>query len=161
MNVNPYEPPRPPPANFPYPQNVAPAVNRTPFVLAAVGAWCASGYWALMALFLGLGAMNGSGSGLGLILPLVLIVLYATRGVQIFKGDPSAVRRILWLHGLGALAATSQAAQSHGIVAALQMVKVIINLGGLAAAFWAFRTLQRAPAPPVGIAGYGAPPPSR
>jgi hypothetical protein len=159
MNGNPYEPPRPPGAlsNVPYPQAPAPTVNRTPFVLAAVGAWCASGYWALMTLFVGIGVMNGSSSGVGLLLPVILIALYATRGVQIFKGDPAAVRRILWLHGIGALAALSQAAQSQGILAALQGLKVVINVGGLAAAFWALRSLRRAPAPPVGVAGYGAP----
>ncbi len=159
MNHNPYEPPRPPGAlsNVPYPQAPAPTVNRTPFVLAAIGAWSASGYWALMTLFIGFGVMTGSSSGMGLFLPLILIALYATRGVQIFKGDPAAVRRILWLHGIGALAALSQAAQSHGILAALQGLKVVINLCGLAAALWAFRTIQRTAAPPVEVAGYSAP----
>lgn len=143
MNVNPYEPPQAQRA-FPYPQVPSPTVNRTPFVLAAVGAWCASGYWALMTLLIGVGVMTGSSSGFGLVFPVILIGLYATRGMQIWKGDPQAVKRILWLHGIGAFAAASQAAQSHGIAAGLQGLKVIINLGGLAAAFWAYRTLQRA-----------------
>ncbi|HEY2515402.1 MAG TPA: hypothetical protein VGI39_31255 [Polyangiaceae bacterium] len=150
MNVNPYEPPQPPRA-FPYPQVPSPTVNRTPFVLAAVGAWCASAYWALMTLLIGAGVMTGASSGVALFFPVILIGLYAVRGAQIFKGDPAAVRRILWLHGIGALAALSQAARSHGIVAALQGLKVVINLCGLAAAFWAYRAIQRAFASPVGI----------
>jgi len=160
MNFNPYDPPRPGAlSNVPYPQPTAPVVNRTPFVLAAVGAWCAAGYWALMTLFLGLGVMTGSGSGVGLIFPVILIGLYASRGLQIFRGDPSAVRRILWLHGIGAIAAISQAAQSQGLVAGLQGLKVVINLCGLAAAFWAFRTMRGQPAPQVvSPTGYGAPP---
>jgi hypothetical protein len=161
MNVNPYEPPRPPSANLPYSQGSALPTNRTPFVLAAVGAWCASGYWALMTRFIGLGVVTGASSGFGLFFPVLLIVLYASRGVQIFKGDPAAVRRILRLHGIGVLAALSQAAQSHGIVVALQGLKVLINLGGLGTAFWALRTIQRASAAHTGVPGYGAAPPMR
>jgi hypothetical protein len=144
MNVNPYEPPRPPGAlpNVPYPQVPTPVVNRTPFVLAAIGAWCASGYWALITLLIAVGVMSGASSGVGLFFPVILIVLYASRGLQIFRGDPAAVRRILWLHGIGALAAFAQAAQTHGIGAALQGLKVVINLGGLVAALWALRAIQ-------------------
>jgi hypothetical protein len=160
MNFNPYEPPRPGAvSNFASPQPI-PVVNRTPFVLAALGAWAASGYWALMLLLGAVGVASGAGSSTGLILPLVLIVLYASRGLQLYKGDPAAIRRIMWLHGFGAVAAIIQVLQLSGIVAVLQGLKVVINVFGICAALWAHRTLQRAaiPAPlPVAPAPYGNP----
>ena len=112
MAPNPYQPPQAP---FGYPQS-APPENRTMFVLAAIGAGLASVYWAGLTLLIGLGAAMGSASMVQVILPIVLIVLYAVRGLQIFKGDRAAARRILWLHGLGCIAAFMQIAAGGGFL---------------------------------------------
>ncbi len=153
---NPYQPPAPYPAS-PY---GAPVTNRTPFVLAAVGAWLASAYWAVMTVLLGLGAALGSGSATQIIWPVVLIVLYAMRGFQIFKGDPNAARRILWLHGIGAVAALLQAfasfAAGSAFVAALQGMKVVINVFGGITAYYAHRSYVEAMRQPA-VAPYGTP----
>jgi hypothetical protein len=90
----------------------------------------------------------GSVSATTGIVPLILIVLYAMRGVQLLKGDPNAARRILWLHGIGAVVALMQMTSSSGLVFVLQGVKVAINLFGAATAYWAWRTSQRRPAFP-------------
>src|SRR5215831_11493637 len=109
MSPNPYQPPGQ------YAPQGAPQVSRTPFVLAAIGAFLASGYWALLTLLIGLAAAMGSISMAQTILPIILIALYAVRGVQIWKGDVAAARRILWLHGLGAIAAVVQMTNGGGI----------------------------------------------
>jgi hypothetical protein len=152
MNPNPYQPPAP----YPAPPYAVPPTNRTPFLLAAVGAWLASAYWAVMTALLGLGAVMGSGSGTQIILPVVLIGLYAVRGFQILKGDPAAARRILWLHGIGAVAALVQAfgsfALGSALVGALQGMKVVINLFGGITAYYAVRSyreqMRRQASPP-------------
>ncbi|MGD0527698.1 MAG: hypothetical protein ABSE49_21375 [Polyangiaceae bacterium] len=153
---NPYPPPAPYQAS-PY---GVPVANRTPFVLAAAGAWLASAYWAVMTGLLGLGAMLGSGSVAQIILPVVLIGLYAMRGFQIFKGDPNAARRILWLHGIGAVAALIQAlgsfATGSALVAGLQGMKVVINVFGGITAYYAYRSYVEAMRQPA-VAPYGTP----
>jgi hypothetical protein len=144
MNPNPYQPPAAYQAPV-YPGAVAaPAINKTPFILAAVGAWLASGYWALMTMLIGVGVFLGAGSGVQIILPCVLIALYAVRGFQLLKGDPAAARRILWLHGVGAVAALVQAMAGGGILAVLQGMKVVINIFGAIAAYAALRSYTEA-----------------
>jgi hypothetical protein len=140
MNRNPYQAPQPPQAPGPpgYPPGAA-AVNRTPFVLAAVGAGLASVYWAALTLLIGLGVALGSGSVTQVIVPGILIVLYAMRGWQIFKGDPNAARRILWLHGVGGVVAIMQMMQGSGLLVALQGVKVVIHVFGGVTAYLAQR----------------------
>jgi hypothetical protein len=142
MTPNPYDPPRYDPAG-PAPGIAAPAYNRTPFILAAVGAGLASLYWAAMTLLIGLGAALGTGSGVQVILPIVLIVLYAVRGYQLFQGDPSAARRILWLHGVGGAAALLQMLQIGGFFGALQGVKILIHIFGGVTAYLALREFTR------------------
>jgi hypothetical protein len=141
--MNPYTPPAPPPPGPAYPG--ATPVNRTPFILAAVGAGLASAYWAALTLLIGLGAALGSGSTAQIIVPCILVVLYALRGWQIFKGDANAARRILWLHGVGGVVAIMQMASGSGILVALQSVKVIIHIFGGVTAYLAQRSVFGAP----------------
>ena len=131
MNPNPYEAPQAPgpPGGYPYPP-AGPPADRTMFVLAAVGAGLASAYWAGLTLLIGFSAA----SGFQIILPIVLIVLYAVRGVQIFKGDRAAARRILWLHGFGAISAVLQIASGGPLFFILQGIKIAIHIfGGITA----------------------------
>jgi hypothetical protein len=92
MNQNPYQAPGlyAPPATA----VAVGAPSRTLFILAGVGAFLASGYWALMTLLLVAGMAAGTVSGTTLVFPVILIVLYALRGLQIIKGDVAAPRRI-------------------------------------------------------------------
>jgi hypothetical protein len=148
MNPNPYQPPQSYRAPAPYPPGGAPPnVPRTPFVLAAVGAFLASGYWAALTLLLGLGAAVGNISLMQTILPVVLVVLYAMRGYQIFKGDPNAAKRILWLHGVGGVVAIMQIAQGHGVFVALQSIKGLIHVFGGVTAYMAQRAYAEAVVP--------------
>jgi len=138
--MNPYQAP-PPQGQGPYDPYGAPArerieaPSRTPFILAAVGAFCASGYWALLTLLLGFAAYTGGASGAQVIMPIVLIVLYAYRGVLVLKGDPRSARSLLALHGIGGVLAAVQLAAGAGlIVLFLQGLKVVIHIfGGIAA----------------------------
>jgi hypothetical protein len=143
MTPNPYQSPGP------YgPAPVAPAadVARTPFVLAGVGALFASAYWAGMALLRLVGIAAGPLSVMSVFLPVILIALYAVRGVQLLQGDANAARRIVVLHIVGAVAALLQMLPSNGLLVALQGIKVAINLFGAATAYWAWRASQRRPA---------------
>jgi hypothetical protein len=140
MNLNPYQPPQPPgPPGYP-PGGTAATVNRTPFVLAAVGAGLASAYWAGLTLLIGLGAAVGAGSVTRIFVPCILVVLYALRGWQLFKGDVGAAKRILWLHAVGGVIALTQMASGGGLLVALQGVKVVIHIFGGVAAYFAQRS---------------------
>jgi len=138
MNQNPYEPPRDlaPPG---YAQAaVAPAL-RVPFVLAAIGAWAASAYWGGMTMLIGLGTATGRVSPIQGVLPCVLIVLYALRGWQIFKGDPAAAKRIIFLHVIGGAVAAMQIASGTALLVVLSSIKVAIHVFGGVTAFMAQR----------------------
>ncbi len=135
MSPNPYEPPSfytsqkdgySPPAR--------PA--RTLFVLAGIGALGASLYWAALTLLLG---MNDDVSPIRMILPIVLIGLYAMRGFQSFKGNPTALDSLLWLHGIGALMAVMNLGSE---VAVLYGIKLAIHVFGAITAFLAQRACQ-------------------
>jgi hypothetical protein len=143
MNQNPYQPP----TAYAPSSAVAPG-NRGAFVLAAIGAWFAGVYWAAITLLLVMGMAVGSVSGMQLVLPCVLIGLYAVRGFQIFNGDPNAARRIIWLHGVGCIAALLQVTQGHGLLVFLQGFKVVVHIFGGITAYMALRgagaTLRRA-----------------
>ena len=142
MNQNPYEPPHVPAGYVPYPNSAK--ATRTPFILAAVGAWAASAYWALYTLLVGIGVAMGSGSPIAALAPIVLIVLYAMRGFQLIKGDPAAIQRILWLHAVGgAMAIFQMIGQDSTLVVALNGIKVAIHIFGGAAAIYAKRSFDR------------------
>jgi hypothetical protein len=126
--VNPYQAPA---------QGPSPAPSRTLFVLAAAGAFLASAYWAALTLLIGAAAAAGGVSMTQVVLPIVLIALYAVRGFQILKGDVGAARRILWLHGIGALAALVQMANGGALLIALQAIKILIHIFGGTTAFMA------------------------
>ncbi len=118
--------------------------NRTPFVLAAIGAGLASLYWAGLTLLIALGVAMGSVSALQILLPCVLIVLYAVRGFQIFKGDPVAAKRILWLHGIGGVMAMIQMGSGNTLLIALQSIKIAIHIFGAITAYLAMRSAAAA-----------------
>lgn len=104
--------------------------RRTLYMLAAIGAFLASVYWAGLTLLLALGVASGSVSGMQVILPVVLIVLYAFRGVQLWKGEPAAAQRILALHVVGGILAIVQMAGGNEIVMILHGIKLAIHLFG-------------------------------
>jgi len=122
--------------------------NRTPFVLAAIGAGLASLYWAGLTLLLALGATFGNLSPFQIILPCVLIFLYGWRGIQIFKGDPMAAQRIILLHGLGGVSAIMQMASGDSFVMMLQAIKLGIHVFGGVTAYIASRSPRLTEAPP-------------
>lgn len=119
----------------------APPINRTPFILAAVGAIAASGYWALLTILIFGGIAAGSAiSPAQVVLPVVLVVLYAVRGFQLFQGDVRAATRILWLHAVGGIFALIYVITGHGLFAALQALKIAIHLFGGVTAYLARRS---------------------
>ena len=149
---NPYAPPTPP---SPYAQGAygpaygqpnPAAPSRTMFILAGVGALATSAYWAVLALFIGIGAASGSASGLTVIMPIVLIALYAYRGVQLFKGDPSAASRLLWLHGVGGVMAVLNLMSPNGIVVVLYGLKVLLHIFGGVTALLALQSYRKSAA---------------
>ena len=152
MNPNPYEPPRSyeaPGIAVGYPQGYpASAVtapgSRTLFILAAVGAWFASVYWAVFTGLAAVGASMGSGSFISVILPCYLIVMYAVRGFQIIKGDPAAAQRIISLHVIGAVfAVVNVVTGASAILMVLQSFKVLIHIFGGTTAYLARRSFER------------------
>jgi hypothetical protein len=128
VNSNPYEPP-----GFSAPQGPP---SKTPFILAAIGAFAASLYWAALALMVS----RGESSGVQAIMPFVLAGLYGFRGFQVFSGDPGAAQRLLWLHGIGAAMTVFQMTQGgDGVVMLLQGIKVAIHLFGGGTAYFALK----------------------
>ena len=136
MTLSPSQFPSPPPNELP--RTTAP-LNRTPFILAGVGAMLASLYWAALTLLIGFAAASGSGSTFRVIVPCILIALYAVRGYQLFKGDPAAARRVLWLHGIGGVMAVIQIASGDAVLQVLNGIKVAIHVFGAVTAYMATR----------------------
>lgn len=122
--------------------------SRTPFVLAAIGSGVASLYWAGLTLLIALGAAFGSVSAAQIILPCVLIGLYAWRAVQVFKGDPDAGRRLLFLHGIGGISAVLQIVTGGPLMFVLQGIKLMIHVFGGVTAYMASRAPRLTEAPP-------------
>ena len=139
MDPNPYEAPR---AEDAYAPGEALAVDRTPFILAAIGAGLASGYWALLTLLIGVGVSAGAGSPAQIILPIILIGLYAFRALKVWRGDAMAARSLLWLHGVGGVVAVTQAMSFSGIMAVLQGMKLVIHVFGGVTALLAVRAAR-------------------
>jgi hypothetical protein len=126
MQTNPYEPPT---ADVPAPE------RKKALVLAGIGAWLASAYWAAITLLLMLSVAARPAGGAQLLMPVFLVGIYAVRGYQMFMGDVSAARRILWIHGVGGVLAAVQVAEGAGMVMVLHAVKVLIHVFGGAAAW--------------------------
>jgi hypothetical protein len=143
MPSNPYEPPSfEPPSGEPQ-GPTQPSAVRGPFILAGIGALLASAYWGVLTLLLLLGVAHGSVSSMQVLLPCVLIGLYGYRGIQLFKGDAAAARRILGLHLVGAAVAALQVfSGSSSVMMVLQGFKVAINLFGALTAYLAIRAYQ-------------------
>lgn len=135
---NPYEPPRAAVVE----ETRERAGSRTTLLLAALGAWAASLYWAALTALIAFGAAMGSVSPTQVILPVVLIGLYAVRGFQIMKGQQRAIRSLMWLHGVGGVFACFQVVTSSGFFVALQAVKVLIHLFGIVTVLMARKHVQ-------------------
>ena len=134
MNRNPYE--APPGEGMPMGEDPG---RRTAFILAGIGAAFASLYWAGLTALLAFGVSAGRISGTQLILPCVLIGLYAVRSFQIFKGDPTAAKKVLWLHGVGGALALFQMFSGTPVLMVFQGIKVVIHLFGGVTAYLAQR----------------------
>jgi hypothetical protein len=102
---------------------------------AAIAAWLASAYWALMTALIVTGLAMGAGSGTALILPAALIALYAYRGYQVFGGDVGAANGLLVLHLVGGAVAVFQLMGADGVLMTLTGVKVAIHVVGAITAF--------------------------
>lgn len=126
---NPYQPPG---ADVPVPRTTA-------TTLAALGAWAASGYWALLTGLIGLGALVGTVSAMQLILPVVLIGLYAVRGWQLFRGDTRVARNLLLLHVVGGLVSLLEIASGAAVVQVLYGGKLLVHGFGAVTAWLATR----------------------
>jgi len=109
-------------------------MNRTPFILAAVGAGLTSLYWAALALLI---AGAGNTNTLQTILPFVLIGLYGYRGYQVFLGEPAAAKSLLWLHGIGAVISVMRMMSGDFITLLLFGIKIGLHVFGAAMAYWA------------------------
>jgi hypothetical protein len=127
-------------------QGQVPQSLRGPFLLAAIGAWLASAYWAGLTLLLLLGlAMGSASSSFQVLFPAVLIGLYAFRGYQLIKGNPAAAKRILWLHGFGGAAALLNIVSSTtSLWSTLQGIKIAIHVFGAVTAYLAHRAFSEA-----------------
>ena len=143
---NPYQSPQyqqAPYAQPPYAAVPPRPMNRTPFILGGIGALATSAYWGLLTLFIGVAAASGGASAFQLVFPVILIVLYAMRGIQLFKGDPTAARRLLWLHGVGAVVGLIQLTSPDTIVVVLYAVKVGLHVFGGVMAYLALRAYNQ------------------
>jgi hypothetical protein len=116
--------------------------NRTPFILAGIGALAASAYWGLLTLLIFMGVAAGGVSPAQIILPCVLVGLYAVRGFQLFQGDPRAAARNHSLPRVGCLFAVMYVVMGHGIWVALQGLKVVIHVFGGVTAYMAKRSYE-------------------
>ncbi len=120
---------------------------RRPFVLAAIGSGLAALYWMGLTAIIALAVATGPLKATDLILPFILIALYAWRGSQILKGDPDAARRVLWLHGIGAVTAVIQIATGGMLMFVLQGVKLVIHIFGGVTAYQASKAPRLIEAP--------------
>lgn len=131
VSFNPYDAPKEEPAGFdPTPE------SKSRFKQAAIAAWLASAYWALMTALIVTGLAMGAGSGTALILPAALIALYAYRGYQVFRGDMAAANGLLVLHLVGGAVAVFQVmGADDGVLKTLTGIKVAIHVIGAITAF--------------------------
>jgi hypothetical protein len=88
-----------------------------------------------------LAVAGGKVSAAQLFLPVLLIGFYAFRGYQLFRGDPAAAKRLLWLHGAGAAVAILQIATGGVVLIVLQSMKLVIHLFGGIGAYLAHREI--------------------
>lgn len=149
-NPNPYQSPFQPPPQSPGPFGQPPyremsvrPVNRTPFILAGIGSLLTSAYWGLLTLLIGFAAATGNTSAFQLFFPVILIGLYAVRGVQVMKGDPAAAKRLIWLHGVGAVVGLTQLTSRESIVVVLYGVKIALHVFGCVTAYLASRAADQ------------------
>lgn len=96
--------------------------------LAAVGAFAAAAYWALLTFLIGVSGQ----SPVQMLVPFILIGLYAYRGYQLMKGNVVAASGLIWLHGIGAVMTVIQLA--GGAAPVLLGVKLAIHAFGVVTA---------------------------
>ena len=133
-------------AGNPYAAPAEVRAERPSFLLAALGAWLAAGYWGVTSLLYGASVSNGKSSPVQVIMPLVLVGLYAWRGFQILKGDANAIRRIIWLHLFGGVMAILQIFLIQlPLVQIIYGVKILIHIFGAITGKLARDKLKSAP----------------
>lgn len=140
VSSNPYAAPAEEPGPGPSPQ------ARARFKQAAIVAWLASAYWALMTALIALGVAAGAASGSALVLPAALIALYAYRGYQVFHCNLAAATGLLILHVVGGAVAVFQLSTGDSLLVTLTGIKVAIHVLGCITAARA----RSAPAPVYG-----------
>lgn len=133
MSTNPYQ--------SPLSSDGSPAAgSRTPYILAGIGALMASLYWGGLTLLIAIGVSGGSVSGFQMVLPILLIGFYAVRAFQLFQGQKSAAKSVLWLHGVGGAFAILQIVSGNPIAVVLQVIKLVIHVFGAITAYLAYRS---------------------
>ncbi len=128
MSFNPYQAPSQDPAREPDGR------MRGRFMQAAIAAWLAAGFWAVMTGLIALGVAYGGAAETALILPAVLIGFYAFRGFQVWKGEVAAATALLWLHGVGGAIALFQMSDADTLVTTLNVIKLVIHVIGVVTA---------------------------
>ncbi len=117
-----------------------PPVSKPPFVLAAIGAALAGAYWAALTFLIGVGVAYGGTPSTQVLIPCLLIGLYAFRAWQLYKGEPAALRRIMFLQGVGAaMAILGMLRNTSSMANVLQGVKLAIHVFGFVAGYLAKR----------------------
>lgn len=97
--------------------------------VAAIAAFAAAAYWALLTFLIGISGQ----SPIQMALPFLLIGLYAYRGAQLLKGNVTAAQNLMWLHGIGAAVTVFQIV-TEAAAPVLLIVKIAIHVAGLATA---------------------------
>ena len=113
--------------------------SRSAFVLAAIGGWAAAAYWAALTFLIFTGVAAGAVSPVQIILPAILIALYAYRGWETFRGNPSAASGLMWLHILGAGLTIVQLVMGISFWPTVQVIKIVVHVFGAVTAFLARR----------------------
>ena len=131
MAFNPYQRP-----TFDPEHGGLPPGNRTAVLLAVAGAFLAAAYWTVLILLMFASGAGSAMSPLQIVLPLIVIALYAMRGVQLYRGDTRMATNLMWLHVLGGLF-TAYALARPGAAYALHGVKLAIHVFGAVTAYLA------------------------
>jgi hypothetical protein len=95
--------------------------------VAAIAAFAAAAYWALLTFLIGISGQ----SPIQMALPFLLIALYAYRGYQLLQGNVTAAQNLMWLHGIGAAVTVFQVV-TEVAAPVLLIVKLVIHAFGLA-----------------------------
>ena len=107
--------------------------------MASFGAFLVAGYWAVLAMLFGFGVASGAASVPSILLSLLLIVLFAWRAFQLWKGDRTAAKKILVLHSAGVVGLAQIFLGGTVLLTILVSIKVAIHAFGAIAAYQAMK----------------------